>query len=722
MLPINPNRLPAMYKDALRLAGERQFLKAKQAFETILSIKPDFAEAHFQLARVQMELGEVQDGMAHFDRAAELKPQEPAVWKEYAKVLHDLSDPDRSTAFLEKAKRARIDPALLLSLQNALKPKAGKSEVSIGSAPPAEVQRAIAHLRSGRYRDAADVAQRLLKRHPKVAILFDILANAQAALGLAESAEKSFRTAIRLNPDYPETRSNFGQFLISRGRNEDAIAELRAALKLLPDMPAALAHLGAALNNRFRFKQAIPILKRALSIDPKSSYVRTELAKSLLGEGQAKEVEDILRPILGQPDPGAVIHTLMAQALAAMRRNAEAEEAFDAAIALAPDATLPLSAKATFLQLLGRFDAAEVLFRKVFELEPLNGLNYNTFLVSHKLKPGDPLIAKMQQHYADPNVTEYHRIFFGFSLAKAMEDTKQYDRVFTYLRPANDAMAREYPLDASRRAEQTRNALNGFGQVDFGARRLKSATDFAPIFVTGLPRSGTTLVEQIVASHSTVTGGGELGYAFDAIVDAVGGFTDPDPRRYDLGDTDLVALGHKIEAMMRGAFPGADRITDKGVMSYYVIGPLKLVLPNARIVVVQRDPRDSLLSMYKNVFPPGKHLNTYSLPSLAAYYRWFKDLVDFWREKTPDAFVEIRYEDLIANPEAESRRLIAACGLDWEDQCLSFHENKRRVDTLSVHQVRQPIYASSKQAWRRYEAELGELFEALGPDYMPETA
>ena len=722
MPPINPARLPAMYQDAVRHLSARRFSSAKERFETILSIKPDLAEAHFQLARACIALGEVEKGLAHFDMAADLKPQEPEIWKAYAKALYDVADPGKRTAFLAKAKKARIDPQVLLSLQNYLMPKAGKSKISIGSANPADVQKAISHLTSGRTQQAVTLAEQLLRRHPNVVILLDILANGQAALGQAEKAEKTFRKAIALEPDYAELRANFGQFLVRQGRHDEAIDELRVAIELGPDMPAALKNMGFALNARLRFSKAIPFLERALLMDPKSDLTRSELAHALLADEKPHKVAEILRPIMSNPDPDGINHILVARALAELMRNDEAEAAYDKAIEVAPESTQPLSAKAAYLQLLGRFEEAEVLFRKVAEMEPYNGQNLQTFLVSHKVQPGDPLIEKMVDLFDDEKVPESQRKYFGFALAKAFEDTKQYDRAFKYLKAANDAMSREFPLDPGPRQEQTRNIIKGFGAVDFDAYEPQGATGFAPIFITGLPRSGTTLVEQIIASHSTVAGGGELGFASDAIIDAVGGFLDRDNGKFDLGAKELAAVGHKIEALMREAVPEGERVTDKGVLSYFVIGPLRVAMPNAKIVVVRRDPRDVILSMYKNLFAPGKHLYAYDLRTLVEYYKCFESLISFWREKTPDNFYEIWYEDLIADPEAETRKLLAACDLEWEDQCLSFHENKRRVDTLSVHQVRQPIYKSSQAAWRRYESELGELFEALGPDYAPEAA
>ncbi|MGB8622633.1 MAG: sulfotransferase, partial [Paracoccaceae bacterium] len=413
-------------------------------------------------------------------------------------------------------------------------------------------------------------------------------------------------------------------------------------------------------------------------------------------------------------DARAETRVSLGQALSEAGDRTGALQAFDQAIAAAPDLAIAYGAKALALQTAGRFDEAEALFRKAIELDPDNGETYRVFIASHKVTPGDPLIAEMQARFNKPGLSEESRMNLGFALAKAMEDTRDYARVFTYLRPANDLMRKRFPYDIAERRDELAAYRAAFSDTDFTAREVKGTSDFAPIFVTGLPRSGTTLVEQIIASHSRVTGAGEVGRFVEEAAKEMDSGTGAFRPVSALSDAEIAAIGRRTEAWFRDRFPDADRITDKSVQSYVAIGLIRLALPDARVIVVQRDPRDTLLSIYRNIFPEGRHRYAYSLRDLGLYYRLYQEMIAFWREKLPGGFHEIRYEELIANPENEARKLIAAAGLEWEDQCLNFHENKRQVSTLSVYQVRQPIYTSSMKAWRRYEDELGELFEALG--------
>jgi hypothetical protein len=300
----------------------------------------------------------------------------------------------------------------------------------------------------------------------------------------------------------------------------------------------------------------------------------------------------------------------------------------------------------------------------------------------------------------------------GFAIAKALEDTKDYADVFDYLTQANDLVHAEGGFSVQSRfkeVEKTQKALAGF---DWKGWNAEGASDYAPIFVTGMPRSGTTLIEQIISSHSTVTGAGEVGEGSKAAQNLL--IRDLSLRNIDtIPREEILQLGYDYQDMMQARFPDAGIVTDKSIQTYMYIGLMKLALPRAKFVVVRRDPRDNLLSMFKNMFPAGTHLYAYSQTDLANYYTTYVDMIDFWRKEVPDWFYEVQYEKLVSDPEVETRKLIEACGLEWEDACLNFHENKRKVETLSVFQVRQPISKGSVKAWQRYEKELEPMLEVL---------
>ncbi len=273
---------------------------------------------------------------------------------------------------------------------------------------------------------------------------------------------------------------------------------------------------------------------------------------------------------------------LLAQAQARLGRDDAALGNYEAALRVDENNPVAQGGKAALLQTLGQFDEAEKWFRRVFETDPNNGENYRLFIASHKTKPGDPVIAQMQARFADPTLPETDRMNLGFAISKALEDVKQYDQVFRYLTPANALMRKTMPYDlANRRAEiaMVQKAMSGF---DWHGAQVTGATDYAPIFVTGMPRSGTTLVEQIIASHSQVSGAGEVGdgtriaqallFEGDAGARAVGSLT----------NDEIVRLGTDYEALLRGRFPDAPHVTDKSIQTYMFIGLMKLALPKSK--------------------------------------------------------------------------------------------------------------------------------------------
>jgi hypothetical protein len=261
------------------------------------------------------------------------------------------------------------------------------------------------------------------------------------------------------------------------------------------------------------------------------------------------------------------------------------------------------------------------------------------------------------------------------------------------------------------RFEQIRAALSA---ELLGARTSVGDPSSVPVFIIGMPRSGTSLVEQILASHPKVFGAGER-YEFGDLVQGIAG---PDGAEFPkvvagMSDEQLRAMGTDYVRAMRSLAPQAERITDKMPSNFFHAGLIHLALPNARIIHTRRDPRDTAMSCFSILFAMG-HPHTYDLAELGRYIRAYEELMEHWRRVLPKGvMLEVQYEDLVGNLEAEAKRIVAYCGLEWDDACLSFYKTKRPVRTASVIQVRQPIYNSSVGRWRPYEKELQPFLRAL---------
>ena len=443
---------------------------------------------------------------------------------------------------------------------------------------------------------------------------------------------------------------------------------------------------------------------------PEVQYQRARLA-GRMGD-QEKRLSSIDRALSLRPQEPAILTEAIAAHSTAGHHDTVLS-LFDRQIALDPTAVKPQAEKALYLQTAGKFNASERLLRKLQKKHPHDPELYRMLATTIRIKPNDPMIGAMRRLANHPKLSPQGRMHINFALAKAMEDTKQSAKVFPYLRQANTAQAQLWP-DAPDARNRERDAVLSAQAGLSPITHTAAGTNPGMIFVTGLPRSGTTLVEQIIGSHSQVQAGGEMATALRTAYALFG--KGGEIRQLSKEPVaNLNAFSKRLGiANQPFAHPDKAYLTDKSIMAFLIYGLLHATLPNARFIVVHRDPRDIALSIYKNHFNAGTHRYANDLASIAEVIKSFRKIIAHWRETLPDRFAEVRYEDLVSDPETQSKHLIASAGLDWEDQCLNFYEKGGTVKTLSLHQVRQPIYRSSAAAWRRYETELQPFIDAWG--------
>lgn len=717
MTPLNAAMLKSTYAEAQRLQAAGQSEAALKLYGKIAEANPKIPEVQFQIGRLFTEGLRIDRAIMHLRTAAALKPAEPAVWQAWADAAALAADDAAETAFLTALRASPLAPAARLPLEDRFRAHRAKSRPATGGLMPAEIAGLVALFGKGRFAEAAAHAQVLLKTAPKSAVVMNVLGSAQERLGKPDEALATFRAVVAIDPAYAEAHTHLGQLLLDLDRVKEALPPLRRAVALTPGSVPALVTLGRALTRGGDGVTAMRYIGRALSIAPRDvpaliAAGNAETRRTRYAEAEAALLAAEAAAGGELPDEARVV---LAQAQARQGKDDAAMANFDRVLARSPTLSSALTGKAGLLQTLGRFDEAEPWFRQAFAAGNVGGEAYRLFVTTQRMKPGDPILDQMRARFDDPATPDDDRAHLGFAIAKALEDIKDHGAVFRYLDAANALVRKAHPWDiAQRRAEvaETKRAQDGF---DFAAARIEGASDYAPIFVTGMPRSGTTLVEQIISSHSQVAGAGEVGVG-TRLAQALlrqgvkGGYR----HVSDLAGDEIARMGHDYAAQMRARFPDAPQITDKSIQTYMFMGLIRMALPKARFIVVRRDPRDTLLSIYKNKFPDGTHLYAYDQRDLARYWQTFEEMIGFWRDRLPGGFHEIRYEDLVADPEPQTRALIAACGLPWEDACLSFHENDRKVETLSVFQVRQPIYGGSLGGWQRHAADLAPMLEELG--------
>jgi len=389
---------------------------------------------------------------------------------------------------------------------------------------------------------------------------------------------------------------------------------------------------------------------------------------------------------------------------------AKAEEALDKALRLAPDSIPVLGNMANLKKQTGDSAGAEQCYREILAREPSSARAWQEMAQVKRFAAGDPDIEAMRRLHQAGTQGDEGRMHIAYALGKALEDAGDYDAAFPYVAEANGLKRKTIRFDI----DAHRAAMDELMRV-FDAAMLARAggagfDDERPVFVLGMPRSGTTLVEQILASHPAVYGAGELESMSEAAARHISGF----PAGAGLlAPAGFKAIGRDyVRALVRDAGK-AQRVTDKMPRNFLFIGVIALALPKARIIHCRRSPMDTCLSAFTLHFPRGQEFS-YDLAELGTYYRLYRRLMDHWHRVLPGRILDVAYEDVVAEPERKARELIEHCGLEWDDACLDFHRTKRQVMTASATQVREPVHRRSVARWRRFERHLAPLREALG--------
>ena len=611
-----------------------------------------------------------------------------------------------------------VDSLHLLGVIAAQSGRPAEAAELIGKAVALSPDFALAHFNHGnalralgRDEAAAAAFRRAARFDPRHAASRNNLGAALRALGRCEAAVVAYREAIDLRPDYPEAHYNLGVALSELGRREQALAAYRRAAELKPDHADAFLNLGITLQALERGGEAIGAYQRAIAIAPGQAEAHIALGALLHDLGRGEAAIDAYRRALELKPANAGVHVRLGVTLQALGRHEAAIDAYRAALALREDNAEAHVSLAVAQQELGRSAEAAASIDRSLAIDPACA---RAWFVRSDLKTfaqSDPDIAAMETLLASADARRLgadDRLDFEFALGKAWMDVGEPDRAFARLDAGNRRMRASLGYDVASDVARFETIARAFPPELMRRLAGEGEPSDRPIFVVGMPRSGTTLVEQILASHPEVHGAGELN-----LLNEVAGSALPAPSP-GLSRRTLAAWGTTYATRVAALAPGKRRVVDKMPSNFQFAGLIGLMLPNARIIHCRRDPIDTCLSCYSKKFA-GRQDFAYDLGELGRYYRAYAALMDHWRGLLPsDRLLEVAYEDLVDDLPAQARRLIGFLGLDWDDACLDFHRTSRAVRTASVNQVRQPIYRTSVARWRPYAAHLGPLLAALG--------
>jgi tetratricopeptide (TPR) repeat protein len=470
-----------------------------------------------------------------------------------------------------------------------------------------------------------------------------------------------------------------GQARLSLGDLPAALEAAQQALGVQPNSAQALGFAGYMLGRLERYDEAISHLCASLRIEPANWEVLSRLSALLFWTDRAQEMTGWLESALRADPKLAPAHQALGALLHGMGRNVDARRELEEAVRLDPgsgNSHLALSATKTYM-------------------------------------PGDPHLALMEQMLQrGVPLPENEQAAFHFALAKAYSDTGAHDRAFNRLMAANRMVRRRFTYDEARTLAAFEHTGSVFTAEFIRAHCGNGDPSRTPVFIVGMPRSGSTLVEQILASHPAVHGAGESRAFLKACAPFVRSYPQDVPA---LGPTQLRAIAGRYLAEIQDAAPGAERVTDKMLSNFLLVGLIHLALPNARFIHAVRDPVDTCLSCYATHFHESQPF-AYDLGELGRYYAAYRRLMDHWHAVLPEGLIlDVRYESVVSDLEGDARRMIAHCGLDWNGACLDFAAAKRPVWTASAAQVRRPIYKTSVGRWRPAPHLLKPLLDGLGP-------
>lgn len=537
-------------------------------------------------------------------------------------------------------------------------------------------QRGFAHHQAGRLQDAENIYRQILNANPNHPETLNFLGLLGHTSGHNAKALDLVERALTIRPDYTHAHIHKGIILNALGQKYDALASFEAARKIEPNAPEIIFNCAAVLQDLRRFEDAAKNFEDVLKIDP--NHVR---AMNNLG---------LVYRELGKPEP--------------------ARELFERMLTLKPDAFEAHFNIGSMELETGNTSRGEQHLRKAIRLNPRCGDAYLSLARLKSFDDVDEDVEAMEAAYAATASMNTEHMPIAFALGKAYEDLGVFDKSFTYYAEGNRLKRTTLNLDFAQLTRDLDHLSNTFTPHLFERFEGPVSSDVTPIFIVGMPRSGSTLVEQILASHPQIRGVGEVTFLPDVIADNLGSYEEMSEK---LSAARLADTSRAYLERLRASCESGDYVCDKMLGNFANIGLIKLLFPGAKVIHCRRDPLDTCWSMYKTLFSDQSLLYAYDLTEIGHYYKTYTQLMDHWRDVLGDFIFETEYEQLIADQNGQTRALIDFVGVAWDDACLDFHRTRRSVKTASVTQVRQPIYKSSVKRWKSFEPWLGPLFEAL---------
>jgi len=527
---------------------------------------------------------------------------------------------------------------------------------------------------TGRYVDAEKLSVSITEEFPKHPFAWKVLAAVLKKMGKINESLVVGQKSVQLDPQDAGAHNNLSILLQqAQGRLKEAEESCRQAIKLKPDLADAHYNLGNTLKKQGRLDEAEASYTQAITLKPDYSEAHYNLGNTLKELGRLEEAETNYRK----------------------------------AIALKPDYAEGHNNLGVTLQEQGRLDEAETNYRKAIALKPDFAEAHRHLTLLKKFDAQDKQYSKMQELYLDKNISEEQRCHINFGLAKACEDLGDLEKAFQHYREGNVLRKKLLNYNINQDIELFRQIKSTYPQIEQNSLTPdKLSKNLMPIFIIGLPRSGTTIVEQIISSHSKVTGAGELNFAAQFGSSIARGLSD--------SNTDsLINFRERYLFKLQSVSNGNLIVTDKMPQNFRYIGLLAAAFPEAKIVHVKRNPAAVCWANYKQYFEVKSTGYCNTIDDVISYHKLYESLMVFWTNTLSKRIYNLDYEQLTVNQESETRQLIDYLDLDWDEKCLSPQNNKRNVATASNVQIRKKVYRDSSEQWKKYQPFLNGAFDSL---------
>lgn len=678
---------------ALALYNQRKLPAAAHLTAQIVAGRPRLAEAHNLMGAILVAQGKLNDAAKAFTRATRLDPKN-------AQYHSNLGE-------IERQRGKLVEAGIALRQALDIDPDNAQALNNLG----------IVHFDKREFEEAAECYKKAITISAQYAEAENNLGNALRALNRNDEALEHYQKALLVRENYPEAYNNLASILRDREQVAEAEHAYRKAISLRPAYIEAHSNLALLLDGANRSDEALRVLGEALKIDAKHVPTLIHVARIQLEKGNHAQTEQAAKLAIQHDPEAAEAYAVYGQMLHETDRFEEAIQQFDKALAKKPDLVEANSMRGVCLKSMGRLDEAKSQLSKTLDRHPEAFGVYANMGDLIKFDKDSPYLKSMEKllaEAADPATRRY--IPLHFAIGKAYDDIGEHEKAIKHFKLGASLKRTTLNYDEKDVFAFFDSIKVTFGSAYFANLPFKGNPSNLPVFIIGMPRSGSTLVEQILSSHPQTYGAGEI-KEFSRQLNSLRSRFPSLPKyphiveRMSEAHFSLVANGYLSK--LRENAPDATRVTDKLLTNYFFVGLLYTLFPNAKFIHTKRNPVDTCLSAFTKLFKDDMP-HSYDLGELGRYYLKYDELMSHWQDMLPStALKTFVYEDVVDDLPKMARELIDFVGLPWDDACLSFHESSRAVKTASVVQVRQPIYKSSVGRWRRYGDELNPLIDAL---------